>query len=437
MKRRQFLFRSAQAMALLQPVLSLRTVSAQQAGNKRLVMWLQCNGYSRSSDIFPSQSGTNFTLPSVFQNLNDLKGDMVIVDGINVIDSGAKKPKANNHVCSVGKVFSAHDVIVIEDQDGLPGGPSLDHVLAQELKMKTTEILVNDKAYTKMRGNPFASGARQFKRAQVDPSVVWDLLFKGATPPGSTGDSEAKEQRLAYLSAKKSILDDLTGELTRFRRELAGDTERLKLDIHEDAIRRAELSIAEDIRATEEEEPAPQLCEFPNRPSSSNGNIPVRARAMMDLLFAALVCDRIQIGGVVWGWSGYRWNYSWVPGTNISNYHDVAHGNIRSEWLKGMAWDWEQIGALARRLKNTPDGESNMLDSTIVLGMGHFGNHHKIERIPAVIMGGRAGGLRLGRSIKLEKRENNDKLLTSIARYMGANISGIGNNKKCGPLSGL
>ncbi len=439
MKRRDFVFGSLKAMILLNPVLSLRLASAQSANRiKRAMFWMQCNGYSTASDFFPSQAGTNFTMSPILQPIADLRGDMVIVNGINLPDGGFK-PKGNNHVCSPAKLFSGYNGVgdVGNGEDGSHLGPSVDHIIAQRLNMRTIEVSIDPRPPRTLRSRPFARGANQPKVAITEPSQVWSNLFGNATPPGQQ-NNEALEQRLTFLRAKRSVLDDLTGDLTRFRRELAGDTEKLKLDIHEDAIRRAELSVAEDIRQTEAAVPPPSLCAFPDNPGTLDTLIPTRARAHMDLLFAAYVCDLVQVTGVVWGWSGYRWLYDWVPGTNFTNYHEeVAHGNIRDQWLLGHRWDWSQLGAFARRLKETPDGSSNMLDTSLILGMNHFGRHHRITQIPTVIFGGSAGGLQTGRNIILPSAQLNDRLLTSVANYMGADIRGLGSNPNCGPLPGL
>lgn len=447
MKRRQFVFGSLKAMALLQPVLSLRPAFAQSVGVKRGVFVMHSNGYPRASDIFPSKvgdmTGSNFSMPNILQPVADLRSDMVIIQGINLGD-GPFKPKSNNHVDSPAKIFTGSDEVINggSNEAGFHAHASLDHIIATQRGYRSIELSVDTgNPKNNLRERPFASGPRAHKTAIRNPADAWDRLFKGATPPDQESGAE-KERRLGYLRAKKSILDDLTEELVRFRREMASDTERLKLDIHEDAIRTAELSIAEDLRTTEEEELPPSACEFPDRGSSSR--VPDRARAQLDLLFAALVCGRIQIGGLVWGWSGYRWRYEWVPGTKIENYHEgIAHGgeksatvNTREEWIKGYRWDWEQMGAFARKLKATPDGEGNMLDSTLILTMNHFGNHHKITNIPVITLGGKNGGLQTGRHLKYSG-ESNNKVLTSVAHYMGVNLKGVGSHPNSGRLSGF
>ena len=78
-----------------------------------------------------------------------------------------------------------------------------------------------------------------------------------------------------------------------------------------------------------------------------------------------------------------------------------------------------------------------MLDSTLVVAVSHFGEHHSLDRIPVVLFGNAAGQLRTGRYLRAPQGTHNDKLLTSVARLMGVNAAGIGDDPNCGPLAVL
>jgi hypothetical protein len=308
---------------------------------------------------------------------------------------------------------------------------SIDQVIAGELDLPTLELQVADRDRAHMRSRPFASGPSVFKPPMANPVDAWNRVFRDIH---DAGDPAAEEARHRYLGLKRSLLDDLSGELRRFRSELTG-VERLKLDIHEDAIRRAELSVARDI----EERPG-ALCEVPEPPSSSSA-IVTRAEAQLDLAFATLACGRAGVVGVVWGSSGYHWKYEWAGVTGVvDSGHDEVHHRAdprRDDYVRMAKWDWDQLGGLVERLKATPDGEGTMLDSTVVLGISHFGRHHQLRRIPAVLFGSAQGALDTGRYLQLPAAEHNDKLLTSVAHLMGVTIPGIGDDPSCGPLPGL
>lgn len=431
MKRRQFVFGSLKAAALLSPVLSLRRVDAAEGRPSRAFVWVNCCGYPTAEDFFPSGGERDFTLSPILADFEPLRNDMIVVDGIDIRNSGLN-PKGNDHIRSVGKVLTAKDVLRAPDaEDGLPGGWSVDQLIAGALSLPSLELSVNDFDRAHMRYRPFATGAGVFKPALANPVDAWNRVFRDIVP--SEDPAEAARRR-RHLLLRRSMLDDLTAELGRFRRELDG-VERLKLDVHEDAIRRAEQSIARDI-----EEDSRVVCEVPGSPDASF-YVPTRAQAHLDLAFAALSCGRANVLSMVWGFSGYHWKYEWagVGGVRDSGHDEIHHlaGSRRADYVRMARWDWNHLRGLVQRLKETPEGSGTMLDDTLVLGISHFGRHHDLRRIPAVLFGNAKGQLTTGRYVRLPETQHNDKLLTSVAQLMGVPVDGIGDDPTCGPLPQL
>lgn len=436
MRRRDFVFTSLKAALLLSPLLAVRQVRAESTPPKRILFWVNCGGYPDEAAFFPTGSENDFQLSPILSGLEPVKSDLVLVDGVNLRDSGLN-PKGNNHIRTVGKVLTAKDVLAhpTDPLDGEPGGISLDQLLAKDLGKKSLEVIVHTGSVNSMRGRPFSTGPNQFKTPLVAPEQAWDKLFKGFQPSGEV-DEAAQQAHLTALKARRSLLDDLGSDLKRFRAELTG-AEKLKLDIHEDAIRRAELSVLDDIAAGANA--APDACSVPVR-ETGNSSVPKRGQAHFDLMFAAFACDRVQIGGMVWGYSGYHWRYEWVPGVDTADIHDDVHhraADERDAYIKSCQWDWAELGKFVQRLKDTPEGSGTMLDNTLILAISHFGRHHKMARIPAILFGSANGQLKTGRYVKLSSSVNNDELLTSVAHLMGDPIKGIGDDPDCGPLPEL
>lgn len=430
--RRTFLCRSAAGAALLSPLLALRT-RAQAAPVPRVLFWVFSNGYPSPDAFFPAgTSETDFALSPMLTGLEAVKNDVVIVDGVGIRRSGLN-PRGADHIRSVGKVLTAKDLLesrVDAENEGEPGGASIDHIIATARGASTLELLVADRGRDTMREQPFATGARQFKIPTVDPGQAYARLFGGFVPPRE--DPTVRAQQEKRLRARRSVLDAAAADLRRVRRELDG-VERLKLDIHEDAIRRAEARVVADQNAA----PPPNACAMPSS-SFPDASMPARGAAHLDLLFAGFACDRVQVGGLVWGGSGYHWPYEWAGVRVNSSIHDEVHhlaGERRADYIRAHQWDWAQFGAFVERLKATPEGEGTMLDNTLVVGISHFGDHHDIERIPVVLAGNARGRLRTGRVVRTSS--DNDRLLTSIAQLMDVDVAGVGDDANCGPLPGL
>jgi hypothetical protein len=286
-----------------------------------------------------------------------------------------------------------------------------------------------------IRERPFATGPGAFKIGIKPPSVAFDKMFNGFVPPAA--NDPVREAKIRRLTARRSLLDGLGQDLKRLRGELVG-MERLKLDIHEESIRKAERLVAQDLGNVP---PPPASCTVPQRPLNTF-NIKYRMDAHFATMFAAFACNRAQVGAMVWGGSGFGgngWRYDWI-GKNVSDLHNDVHHNegpMRQLYIDCAQDDWAQLGNFVRLLAQTPEGNGYMIDNTIVLGISHFSRHHDIRRIPVVLFGSPKGGLQTNRYLKFNTRIHNDKVLTSVARLMGINATGFGNDMNCGPVPGL
>ncbi len=436
LNRRDFVFGSLKAAALLSPVLSLRRAEAQAMAPKRLFVWVNSAGFPDENAFFTNGAGTSWE-GEILRDCADLRGQMVIIDGVDIRDSGYNAAGAN-HARAPGKVVTAADVID-DGSEGLPGGISIDQFVAQRLGLTSLEVnvtTVEGRSDESIRERPFATGPRAFKIAIKPPSVAFDRMFGGFVPPEQ--NNPMRDALIRRLKARRSLLDGMTTDLSRLRRELSG-MEKLKLDIHEEAIRTAERSVEMDLGSV----PPPQAaCTVPARPTN-DFTIEHRYKAHFATMFASFCCNRAQVGSMVWGGSGVggtAWHYNWA-GKNLSDLHnDIHHGppEARQTYIDCSRADWKELGNFVRLLKATPEGDGTLLDHSIVLGISHFSYHHDIRRIPVVLFGTQKGGLNAGRYVKTPGRIYNDKVLTSVARLMGVpNVNGFGDDPNCGPVPGL
>lgn len=441
MKRRDFVFQTLPSFLLFSSVFDIRRAEAQIA--PRILPFFFVDGgspYPVPEDFFPAVGSNGaFTLPVITEVFNSLKSDMVIVDGINMDSAG--RLSGDNHPCSVSKVLTAAAPIRTEGENSVPGGPSIDAVIAQGLGLRSVQVLCNNQVKNNNRERPFASAREKYIlpiRSAVD---VFDVLFKDCQPAELDGDGAAvKQARINRLKAKQSILDGITNDLKRLRLELVG-VEKVKLDSHEDAIRSVELDLTSEIKSAEEmpmeESTSNSLKVDCSRPANISGrSIPEQSKAHFDVLYAAIKANRTDVIGMMHGYSSTKWGYNWlnvVLGGGNNEHDDIFHrvGNNNDQFIKIARWKWGELAKFAERLKNEPGG--SLLDRVLIYATSHFGRHHTIERTPVITLGNAGGRLTTGRSIKVDSY--NDKILTSVAHLCGHKISGIGNNKNCGKLS--
>ena len=187
MKRREFIFSSLSAAALLSPVFSLRRAEAQTlTTQKRLFVWVCSAGYPEEGAFFTGQEN-NWQLGEILANCAPVKANMVVLDGVQIRDSGYNAAGAN-HARAPGKVVTAKDLID-DGGEGLPGGVSIDQYVAQQLNLTSLEVnitTVEGRSDESVRERPFATGPNAFKVAIKPPSVAWDRMFGGFVHPRET-----------------------------------------------------------------------------------------------------------------------------------------------------------------------------------------------------------------------------------------------------------
>ena len=433
-------------MALFSPILNVRNTYAQESA-KRLFCFVDAGTpYVQEVDIFPEQRGRLGRLPHNLEGFDGLQDDMVVVNGCSFDqDPEPIKGRGNWHVSSVGQCLTASNPRKVGGSNGSPTGASVDHIVARALGKRSHVANVSNKDRKHMRNRPFArenNGRVDFNLPHITPFDAWSNVFGSYEP--ETADGAA----IARLRADKSILDVTLDDLNRFQRQLTG-VERVKLDVHLDAIRKAEQGIQQDLASQEEVAVQCAALEAPRGRGDNNGGavdvslVGQRSSTHFDIMFAGFACQLIGVGGLMLGYSGEddEYNYNWVDGINFrGDFHgDVWHKGSSQRNLNKLAaqWQWGEYAKFCHRLKQTPEGTGSMLDNSVCYGTGIFGKHHRTTRVPAVFVGNAQGALETGRYIRMNNTKLHCQALTSVANLMDVPISGIGDHPNCGPLDEL
>ena len=224
---------------------------------------------------------------------------------------------------------------------------------------------------------------------EADPRVVFERLF---------GDGGSPDRRRAELQRSGSILDWMTADMARLRRELgAGD--RTRLTQYLDSVREVERRI----QRAEQQSALGHVVDL-ERPATVPAAWEDHVKLMFDLQVLALQAD---ITRVVTFQLARETSTRTYPQIGVPEpHHPVSHHTNDPEKLAKLA----KINAhhvslfayLVERLQATSDGDGSLLDhSMYVLGSG-MGNPdvHDHSNLPIVVAGGGAGRLRGGRHIR-------------------------------------
>jgi hypothetical protein len=252
-----------------------------------------------------------------------------------------------------------------------------------------------------------------------NPSVVFERLFgAGGTP----------EERLDRMKKKRSLLDRVNQDLARLQRSL-GPGDRARISEYLDAVREVERRIQ-----TAEEQNAKSTLPVPDRPVG----IPVRyddhLKLLYDLQWLAYQGDLTRVFSLMYG---RELNSRSYPEIGISEpHHGLSHHGDRPEQIERFSrlntYQVELFGYFLEKLKSTPDGDGNLLDSTILLYGGAMSNPnvHLHVNLPLLLAGGGAGSLKGGRHLAFDPADNvpMTNLLVSMLDKAGVTVDRLGDS---------
>ena len=242
-----------------------------------------------------------------------------------------------------------------------------------------------------------------------DPRIAFDMLFgSGGTP----------EERAARLASRRSILDWMAGEIATLKREL-GAADRLRMDRYLNNVREIERRIA----AVEARNTGGDEREMPEAPAGVPDSFSEHMRIMFDLQLLALQTGMTRVISFKTGRDAD--NRVFPESGSSRPFHPASHHGGREssilEFNKICQYRVGQLPYFLEKLKNTMDGESSLLDQTLVMWGSPMAdaNLHNHRRCPLVLLGGANGLLEGNLHIKAPDG-------TPMANAMLTALNGLG-----------
>ncbi|MBI1375790.1 MAG: DUF1552 domain-containing protein [Phycisphaera sp.] len=206
------------------------------------------------------------------------------------------------------------------------------------------------------------------------------------------------EQVRAGLKRDASILDLLMEHSKSFNQRLGKEDQRT-MDEYLESIRAIEQRVERTSQWTHE--PLPDVDTKGLNLEVSYKDPVEYIRCMYDLVYLAFRTDSTRFATLMLeseqSSNSEMWNYA----TYVLGYkgatHDIAHkrpADYAGQWDR---WRAEQHAYFLKRLRDTPEGDGNMLDRTVVLwGSAHPHASHSTKNYPIHLAGGNALGFRHG-----------------------------------------
>lgn len=415
-------------------------------GPKRIVFWFTANGSLPA--IWTPPANLDLSGHPIHAPLQPFADKLIFLDGVDQkvayqsIGDGHQTGMAcllTNSEILPGSLFCEGECAAgMEQYVGWGGGMSIDQHIANEiakdvtLKYRSLELGVQVKGESVWSRLCYAGPDQPIPPRENPDQNFSDFFSDLGTDPFA----------LELLRKKrKSVLDAVVGDYTAFNAKL-GKEDRIRLDAHLESIRAVEKRL--DATGQVGEACGIPTTSLPGDQYQQNDMYPVTGKAQMDLLVMALACDMTRVASLQWSTSVSNVRFTWLPLVTGEGHHDLSHygddaADAQADITTINNWYTEQFAYLLEQMAAIPEGDSTLLDNSVVVWVNELGqgNSHTRDDIPFILAGGCQGYFKTGQVLN-KGGEPHGKLLVSLAEAMDKPVStfGVAEHSQ-GPLSGL
>jgi len=371
----------------------------------------------------PPEEGAFTALPETLQPLESMRGDFSILTGLGQKKANANGDGPGDHARAMATFLTGAQAKKTDGAD-IQVGISVDQIAAASLGRKTRfpslELGADlgktsgscDSGYSCVYSSTISwKSDTQPLPKENDPRLIFERLFENGRP-GESVAARAKRDRFS-----RSILDFALENAKSVERSL-GAADRRKLDEYLSSVREVEQRIG---AASRKEHKATHLVDKPDGiPETYQDHLQLLA----DLLVLAFQTDSTRVATLVFANEGSGRSYPFIDVPE--GHHDLSHhGNDPAKHAKLARinrFHIERLAHLLARLKSTPEGDSNLLDNSMIVYGGCIGdgNRHDHENLPILLAGHGGGSLSPGRHVVYEPKTPLMNLFGSLLQAAGA-----------------
>ena len=384
----------------------------------------------------PEGTGRDFKLSPTLAPLQDLKDQVTIVSNLwNAASRGG-----DGHYVKEAAIITCTTIKKTPGAD-IGNGVSMDQVAAQRvadqtplpsLELGVTPVAIGVDAvvgYTRVYGSHIAwSNATTPLAREINPRSVYERLFRASSaPPGNT----AKMDTL--------LLDRVLGDAKRLRGQV-GVEDRIRLDEYLSTMRSLEERVQRSSSVTRTAWKSRVHLDPKAMPTDRPDGHAEHVRLMMDMIATAFQSDTTRVSTFMFGNAVSNVSFRFLEGVS-AGHHDVSHHQKDEDKLRQYQlinrWHIEQYAYLLRKLKGMKEGDSTVLDNSMVLFASALsdGNSHNPHKLP-LVLGGRGGGrIDSGQHLVYAEDHPAANLYVSMLDAFGAPVERFGDST--GPLAGL
>lgn len=422
------------ALPLLDAMIPASTALAQTAAARKLrvgffymphgaIMWNTRHG--KEGDRWtPSGEGANFKLSHILEPLEKHKQYVTSIANL--------ENKAS--VASVHKYNPATWLSGVKPDLKAPGpsmSATIDQIIAgkigQETALPSMEVRSESETEAVSCEPGFGclySSTLSYRNAnsplpmESNPRKVFEQLF---------GEGANAEERVAIIRQKRSMLDFISERTKALQLDL-GASDKVRLDGYLDTVReierRVQLAQNRDLSGVK----APEI------PAAEQDiAIDKTVKLLFDLIAIAYQADLTRVASYIMIGEGTNrtYNHIGVPDSFHPLSHHADYDDRLEKLVKIQRYHVERFAEFVAKLAGTQDGEGTLLDNSMLLYGSNMSNSnvHSNYPLPTILVGGGAGGLKVGgRQIELPERTTISNLHLTLLNKAGLDTKSFGDS---------
>lgn len=419
--RRTLLRGMGVAMAL--PSLNLmgtasNALAVNPSGAPTRLAWVFFPNGTNAERWLPKGTGTEWELSPSLEPLAECKADFNVMKGLAQVNAQSLGDGPGDHARSAAAFLTgAHPYKTAGSK--IKAGRSADQIAADDYgrttRLPSIELGTEegrdagscDSGYSCAYSNNISWRSDSLPTAkEISPLKAFQRLF------GSAG---SQDQRLRTMQS--NILDFVADQRKHVER-LTGAEDRRKLDEYFTSVREVEQRINRFV------EPV-RLPEGTVEPSEKPSDATEHIRLMYDLMVLAFRTDTTRIATFMLANEGSNRAFPMIEVKD--GHHQLSHHENQQASIEKIAkidkFYSEQFCYFLKKLKETQDGESNLLDSSLIVYGGCIsdGNRHDHHDLPILLAGKGGKGIQTGRLIEYPQFTPLNNLFSTMLETVGIN----------------
>jgi len=377
----------------------------------------------------PVREGANFKLTRILQPLEPFKENIVVVTGLHHKSAYSAGEGGDDHGRSPSTWLTGVHPKMTEGED-VRAGTTIDQMAAERISQDTIfpslEVATEDTTglvgacavgYSCTYINTISwRNPTTPNPMEINPRVLFDRLV---------GEGRDANERMARMQQDRSILDRVTNKVNRLKGAL-GPGDQLRFDEYLENIREIERRI--------------QLAEkqnnsrvgLPDSPAGIPDSWDEHVKLLFDLQALAFQADMTRVSTFMMARELSSRSYPWigVPDPHHATSHHQNDPEKLEKNAKIQTYHLSLFGYFLNKLKNTQDGQGNLLDHSLLLYGSCMSNSnvHDHGPLPVVVAGGAGGNLRGWRHLKYPDQTPMSNLLLSLLEKAEVRVDSVGDS---------